>query len=107
MAEVVEEAEGQVVEAEEMVRIEVVRVKRVVKDPDQVRGRGRATPGTRRPGMQTCLLLNHASGTGPMANLLIFVLSQQLAPGKIILFLNPITKPEGSTSSARKIKYKS
>ena len=75
MAEVVEEAEGQVVVAEEVVRIEVVKVKRVVKDPDQVRGRGRATPGTRLPGMQTCLHLNHASGTGPMGSLLIFVLS--------------------------------
>ena len=98
--------EVQVVEVEEMGKIEEVKVKPVVKIRVQVRGQGQdqVTPGTRRPGTRTCLHLKPASAIGPMASQLISVLSQQPVHGRIILYQNPIIKPEVLTSSAEKIK---
>ena len=79
---------------------------REIKVKIQVKGQVRDTPGTRPPGMRTCRRSSPASGTGPMANLLIFVWSRQPAPGRIILFQSQIIRLEKLTSSALK-KYKS
>ena len=99
------EAKGQVEEVKTVVKIAEVRVKQGV-GINQVRGQVRATPGTRPPGMRTCRRSRPACATGLMANRHIFVWSQPLAPGKIILSLNPIIKPENLTSSAKKKIYK-
>ena len=100
--EAVEEAVVKVEGVEEVVRIAEVRVKQEAKVQGQVRGQARVTPDTRQPGMQTYLHLNRASVTGPMGNLLIFVLNPPRVPGKIISYLNLIIRPEGLTSSAMK-----
>ena len=100
------EVVGVVGVVEEEVKVEGDKEIRGIKVKIRVKIQVRATPGTRPPGMRTCRRSRPACATGLMANRHIFVWSQPLAPGKIILSLNPIIKPEKLTSSAKKKIYK-
>ena len=97
---------GVVEEEDKEEEIKEIKEIREIKVKIQVKGQVRDIPGTRPPGMRTCRRSRPACATGLMANRHIFVWSQPLAPGKIILSLNPIIKPENLTSSAKKKIYK-
>ena len=100
------EVVGVVGVVEEEVKVEEDKEIRVIKVKIRVKTQVRATPGTRPPGMRTCRRSRPACATGPMGSRHIFVLSQPPVPGKIILSLNLIIKPETLTSSAKKKIYK-
>ena len=103
---VVEDVGVVVVEVEEAKVKEEGEVIKEIREVKEEETRVRDIPGTRPRDMRTCPRSRPASGTGPMAKVLISVLSQRPVHGKIILFQSLITKPEKLTSSAKKKIYK-